>query len=120
MTGSLAHVEDIAIAAVAGAANAIGLGVDIEPDTPLPEGVAEIVATVAERARYSADIIGSRTLFVVKEAVFKAVHPSDGVFLEHDAIDVDLDSGVATIAYGRIVPFKVARARHIIALAIIA
>lgn len=121
LIGSLAHTDELAIAVVARADVALGLGIDIEPDEPLDGDVAEIVATPGERSRYAAALLRSRTFFVVKEAVFKAVHPIDGIFLEHADVDVDLDRGLATLSYGRAVPFRLSRdCGHIAALAIVA
>ena len=38
--------------------------------------------------------------FAAKEAVYKAVHPRDGRFLEYHDIDVDLAAGSATVRNG--------------------
>ena len=62
----------------------------------------------------------SRVLFAVKEAVYKAVHPLDGIFLDFPDVEVDLAAGIARTSYGRTVPVRVATGPHIVALAYLA
>lgn len=116
-TGSLAHHDTHAAAAVARTADHIALGIDIEPSLPLPSDIADIVATAGERARHRAEVLQSRVLFAVKEAVFKAAHPLDGIFLDFPDIEVDLAAGIARTAYGRTVPIRIATGSHVVALA---
>jgi len=57
-------------------------------------------------------------LFAAKEAVYKAVHPSDGIFLDYRDVEIDLESGTGRTSYGKIVRVGVvASADHVIALA---
>ena len=120
IAGSLAHCRDVAVAAVARKADLISVGVDIEPDEPIEAEVAARIATASEKQRYSADIIQSRRLFVVKEAVYKAIFPIDETFLDFDDIEVDLERGIAQTTDGRVVPFKMTAGSHIVTLAWIA
>lgn len=120
--GSLAHDEGVALAAVARAADFASVGIDIEPDADLPDELVDLVATPAERACYDAALLRGRALFVAKEAVFKAVHPLDGVFLDFHDIEVDLDGGIARLRSGRAVAVRVAAfsgGGHVAALAFI-
>ncbi|WP_374545953.1 4'-phosphopantetheinyl transferase [Rhodoblastus sp.] len=122
--GSLAHDELVALAAVARATDFASVGIDIEPDADLPDELVDLVATPAERALYDAALLRGRALFVAKEAVFKAVHPLDGVFLDFHDIEVDLDGGIARLRSGRAVAVRVAVGAqsgggHIAALAFI-
>jgi len=118
IVGSMAHDDTIAIAAVARVTDYSCLGLDIEPAEELPAGLVELVSTPAERRRYDSRFLAQRHLFVAKEAVFKAVHPADGIFLDHHHIDIDLQGGVGSTSYGRIVKVEVAAgAGHVIALA---
>lgn len=117
IAGSLAHCCDTAIAAVASRAEVLSVGIDIEPNAQLPDGVAERVATQAERSRYSADILSSRRLFVIKEAVYKAVFPLDRQALDFCDAEIDLDGGVARLSNGRVIAFAESIGRHIVALA---
>jgi 4'-phosphopantetheinyl transferase EntD len=119
-TGSLAHDDTHAAAAVARARDFSALGIDIEPGLPLPADVAHLVATETESARHGAEVLRSRVLFAVKEAVYKAVHPLDGIFLDFPDVEVDLAAGIARTSYGRTVPLRVATGPHIVALAYLA
>jgi 4'-phosphopantetheinyl transferase EntD len=56
-------------------------------------------------------------LFVVKEAVFKAVYPQDGIFLDYKDIEVHFERREARTSYGRRVSVELAAASHVIALA---
>ena len=118
--GSLAHDAPAAAAAVARARDFSALGIDIEPGLPLPTDVAHLVATETESARHGAEVLRSRVLFAVKEAVYKAVHPLDGIFLDFPDVEVDLAAGIARTSYGRTVPVRVATGPHIVALAYLA
>jgi 4'-phosphopantetheinyl transferase EntD len=119
LVGSLAHDGRDAVAAVARARDFSGVGIDIEPDEDLPTEMAELVATGAERARYAPDFLRCRVLFAAKEAVFKAVHPLDGVFLDFHDIEVDLDRGRAMVRGGRVVEVGAKAFGSVVALAFI-
>jgi 4'-phosphopantetheinyl transferase EntD len=123
IVGSLAHDDRVALAAVARARDFAGLGIDIEPDEVLPAEMVDLVATPAERSRYGPNFLYGRALFVAKEAVFKAVHPLDGVFLDFQDIEVDVENQVAHVRSGRAVRVKVKasgqNAGHVAALAFI-
>jgi 4'-phosphopantetheinyl transferase EntD len=117
IVGSLAHEHAVAVAAVARAAEISCLGIDIEPAEPLPGELADLISTPAERRRYGKAFLQGRHLFVAKEAVFKAVHPADGIFLDYKDIEVDFDRREARTGYGRKVRVEVAVASHVVALA---
>src|SRR5438105_4192243 len=51
VVGSLAHDDRVAVAAIASSADYRAIGVDVEPATPLPNDLVEIVATPRERAQ---------------------------------------------------------------------
>jgi 4'-phosphopantetheinyl transferase EntD len=65
------------------------------------------------------DALHGRLLFAIKEAVYKAVYPLDGVFLDHHDVEVDLASGVAAVRDGRTVQFHHCIATHIVVLAFV-
>lgn len=117
VVGSLAHDATFAVAAVATARGFASLGIDIEPDLPLPDDLTPLIATPDEQRRYDQAILQSRLLFAAKEAVYKAVHPLDGIFLDFQDVEVDLFGQVAEVRYGRRVAVRVARAGHVVALA---
>jgi 4'-phosphopantetheinyl transferase EntD len=115
--GSIAHDDRIAVAAVASTVRFLGLGVDIEPAERLPPELVEMIATSSEREQYAANIVQSRLLFVIKEAVYKATNPLDGIFLNFHDIAVDLTTNQATILNMRKVNFAVCTAPYVVALA---
>ena len=119
IAGSLDHDNEVAVAAVARTRDFLSVGVDVEPAEPLRSDLVDMIATHGERARYAPSLLHSRQLFAAKEAVYKAVHPLDGRFLEFQDIEVDLDRQEARISYGRTVPVNVLIGRHVTALAFV-
>lgn len=119
VVGSLAHDDAIAVAAVASAQTYEGIGVDVEPAEPLPADLAALVATVSERRRYTASLLESRVLFAVKEAIYKAQFPSDGLFLDFQEIEVDLDMKRGVTRTGRRVAISVTSFPRVLAFAFI-
>lgn len=119
VAGSLSHDAEIAIAAVALRRRMLSVGVDVEPAAALDPDLLPLVATAGERRSLQGAPDIGRLLFAVKEAVYKAVHPLDGIFLDHHDIEVNFESGQATVQNRRIVPFRTCAASHIVALAYI-
>ena len=119
IVGSLAHESKIAVAAVASRREFLTVGVDIEPAEPLDPDLLDMVATPKERQSIQDDPCHGRVLFSVKEAVYKAVYPLDGTFLDHHDVEVSLPTGVAAVREGRAVNFRYCVATHIVALAFI-
>jgi 4'-phosphopantetheinyl transferase EntD len=117
--GSLAHDDRIAVAAVAQRHDIAALGIDVEPAEPLPADLLEMVTTPQERAALQHDPFDGRLHFVVKEAVYKAVHPLDGIFLEHHDVQIDFARHRATVRGGRTIGFRTCIASHLVALAFI-
>jgi 4'-phosphopantetheinyl transferase EntD len=120
IVGSLAHDAQVAVAAIALRREFLSVGVDVEPAEPLDPDLLDIVATTRERENIPDDPCGGRVLFSVKEAVYKAVYPLDGVFLDHHDVEVDFAAGTAAVRKGRLVNFRYGVATHIVALAFIA
>jgi 4'-phosphopantetheinyl transferase EntD len=119
IVGSIAHDATAAVVALAPAADFGSLGIDIEPAESLDPDLWELIAGPNERRRMTDDPFGGRLLFAAKEAVYKAVHPLDQVFLEHHDVEVDLASRRAVVRTGRTVALRFAVSNHIIALALI-
>jgi len=118
--GSLAHDDDYAAAAVARSDSLRGVGIDIEPALPLPEELLKTIATRSEMKQINGDLALARLIFCVKEAVYKATHPIDGVFLAHHDVEVSLASSVAVTRTGhRLRLHTIARPR-LVALALLA
>jgi len=119
LVGSLAHDATVAVAAVAKRSDYLSLGIDIEPAEPLTADLLAMVATAGERAAMREAPLEGRLLFSIKEAVYKAAYPLDGVFLDHHDVQVDLAARRAIARNGRTVPFVYGRASHFVALAFV-
>jgi 4'-phosphopantetheinyl transferase EntD len=97
VVGSITHCAGYRAAAVAWAHDVAALGLDAEPNEPLPGGVLPMVASPAERARLAAlddgarDVCWDRLLFCAKDAVYKAWYPLTGRWLGFDQADVTID-----------------------------
>lgn len=117
IVGSIAHDPHVAIAVVGASENLHGLGVDIEPAKTLPADLLEIIATPWEREQIKYDPYQGQLLFVAKEAVYKALHPIDHIFLEHRDVEVDLARQLATARTGRVVNLRFCISTHLVVLA---
>jgi len=117
--GSLTHDARFALAAVGSSRDYIALGIDVEPAEVLPPDLLGLVATLRERTSLSADPYHGRLLFAAKEAVYKAVHPLDGIFLEHHDVEIDFSRRKATVRNGRLVELRFCLSTHLVALAFI-
>jgi 4'-phosphopantetheinyl transferase EntD len=117
IVGSLAHDDHVAIAAIAKRQDMAALGIDIEPAEPLPADLLDLVTTPRERAALQHDPFRGRLHFVIKEAVYKAVHPLDGIFLEHHDVELDFAQRTATVRGGRTIDFRYCVSSHLVALA---
>ncbi|MFD8478610.1 4'-phosphopantetheinyl transferase [Kitasatospora sp. NPDC059673] len=93
VVGSLTHCEGFRAAAVARAGRIRSLGIDAEPNLPLPPGVREVVLRPAELRlpdgpQGSGEVHLDRLVFSAKESVFKAWYPLTG--LELDFLEAEL------------------------------
>jgi len=95
--GSMTHCAGYAAAAVGPASGIAGIGIDAEPDAPLPDGVLEVIATPAEHDRLAltqqeADGPNwDRLLFSAKEAVYKTWFPLVGEWLDYEQAEIIFD-----------------------------
>lgn len=100
VVGSITHCAGLAAAAVAAAATHRALGVDAEPNQPLPVEVAPTVLVDAERAWLAAAppaaVAWDRLLFSIKESVYKAWHPRTARWLDFTDVTVALAPATAT------------------------
>jgi 4'-phosphopantetheinyl transferase EntD len=113
VVGSMTHCDGYRAAVVARLSDLLSMGIDAEPDAPLPKGVLEFV-TVADdlpgiEAVSRTGLAGDRLLFSAKESVFKAWFPlthrwlgfegatvtlrPDGTFTAHLLVDGATTSG---------------------------
>jgi 4'-phosphopantetheinyl transferase EntD len=92
--GSMTHCTGYAAAAVGPLPRISAVGIDAEPDAPLPDGVLDLIATPAERDCLTATRPGTdgpnwdRLLFSAKEAVYKAWFPLVGDWLDHQEAEI--------------------------------
>ena len=119
IVGSLAHDETFAVAAAARGGRLAGLGIDVEPAEPLPEEVVGLVLSVAEQRETAADGRAQRLVFVAKEAVYKAIHPLDGAWLDFPDIEVRLAEGTATLRDGRRLKLFAFAGERLVAIALV-
>jgi 4'-phosphopantetheinyl transferase EntD len=84
---------------------------------PLPPDMLTFVAKPVELRQIANEPLGGKLLFALKEAVYKAVYPLDGIFLEFHDIAVDLVDRTATTRSGRVVALRYGISSHVLALA---
>lgn len=95
VTGSLAHDEEMAVAAVALQGAFRSIGIDVEPAEPLPDDIAVIAVHPGDVVGGEHRGLGARLVYCAKEAAYKAVYPLDGEVLGYEAISVHLPAMVA-------------------------
>jgi enterobactin synthetase component D / holo-[acyl-carrier protein] synthase len=92
VVGSITHRAGYHAAAVARATAVRSIGIDAEPDEPLPVGVLELISLPAERAQlgshWGAQL--DRLLFSAKESVYKTWFPLTGRWLSFEDAVVSL------------------------------
>jgi 4'-phosphopantetheinyl transferase EntD len=102
--GSLTHCAGYAAAAVGSLARISAIGIDAEPDAPLPDGVLDLVATPTERDRLAGIQVETdnpnwdRLLFSAKEAVYKAWFPLVHEWLDHQEAEILFEPQAGTFA----------------------
>jgi len=104
LQGSMTHCAGYAAAAVGPLTRISAIGIDAEPDAPLPDGVLDVVATPAERDRLTGTRVEldspnwDRLLFSAKEAVYKAWFPLVDQWLDHQEAQILFDPQGGTFA----------------------
>ena len=116
LVGSLAHDRDCAVAVLAPSKILAGVGVDVEPIQTLEPDLAELLGEPSEFDGFD-ETLAANALFSIKEAVYKAVHPLDGVFLDFKDVRVAVDERSAVTHYGRRVHWRLALAPRVLAVA---
>jgi 4'-phosphopantetheinyl transferase EntD len=99
VVGSLTHCRGYCAAAVALRVSILTIGIDAEISTPLSDRLIDRVCTASEQQRLPASPtgLGPKTLFSIKEAVFKAWYPMTQRWLGFQDVEVTLteDGGFA-------------------------
>ncbi|CCK26150.1 hypothetical protein BN159_1771 [Streptomyces davaonensis JCM 4913] len=98
LAGSMTHCDGYCAAALVRAADLASLGIDAEPDEPLPDGVLAAVSLPGEAQRIRRltldhpGIHWDRLLFSAKESVYKAWFPLTGQWLDFSEADIHLSA----------------------------
>jgi 4'-phosphopantetheinyl transferase EntD len=97
IVGSITHCAGYRAAAVAYDRDILTIGLDAEPDEPLPDSVLDLVSLPDERARLNelAAVPGTcwdRLLFSAKESVYKAWFPVTGRWLGFEDVDITINA----------------------------
>ena len=117
IVGSIAHDGEMAVAVAARMDAMRSVGVDVEPALPLPADLWSMVCAPQDRMGDVDPGMGSRLLFAVKEAVYKATFPLDGCVLGFEDIAVDFEAGNAATSSGQQLTVRFAISPRILALA---
>lgn len=111
VAGSITHCEDYRAAAVALTRDVLSLGVDAEPNEPMPDhGMLELIALEEERVRLGEltavmpGVYWDRLLFSAKESVYKAWFPLARCWLGFESADVVIDPRAGTFTARLLVP----------------
>lgn len=114
ITGSMTHCDGYRACVLARTADAAAIGLDAEPNLPLPPDVDRMIVRPVERehiaalARAEPDVSWDRLLFCAKEAVYKAWYPLAGGWLGFEQASVEF-RGDGTFAARILVPGPAAR-----------
>ncbi|TXS75709.1 4'-phosphopantetheinyl transferase [Streptomyces sp. sk2.1] len=109
--GSITHCTGYRAAVLAQTGDAHMLGIDAEPNAPLPEGILEFIALPEEqrlldRLRLLApEVHWDRLLFSIKETVYKSWFPFTQQQLDFDEAIISLETDSTTFT-ARILPRK--------------
>ncbi|MET9507978.1 4'-phosphopantetheinyl transferase superfamily protein [Streptomyces flavidovirens] len=102
VVGSMTHCEGYRAAAVARAEAVASVGVDAEPNAPLPANIADTVMlpeeqdTVSRLSVHHPEVAWDRLMFSAKESVFKAWYPLTRRWLDFPECVITPDPGLGT------------------------
>src|SRR4051812_38545928 len=106
IVGSITHCAGYRACAAATIDQVLAIGIDAEPNLPLPDRLLEDVAFGEERALAAASdgVCMDRVLFSAKEAVYKAWFPLAGRSLKFEDVVLSVDRLRATFRARLLVP----------------
>ncbi len=110
VVGSITHCDGYRACAVAHSHDLLTLGIDAEPNDPLPDGLIAEIALPQERGRVreltgeAPEVRWDRLLFSLKEAVYKAWFPLTGKWLGFEDAAITLDREGGTFSASLLVP----------------
>jgi 4'-phosphopantetheinyl transferase EntD len=110
VVGSITHCDGYRACAVARSSQIVTLGIDAEPNAPLPEGLLGDIARSEELpalgllAREQPRVHWDRLLFSAKESIYKAWFPLAKRWLGFDDAVVRIDRAAGTFSARLLVP----------------
>jgi 4'-phosphopantetheinyl transferase EntD len=110
VVGSMTHCAGYRAAAIARAAEVLTIGVDAEPDEPLPPGVLDLIALAPEKDRVASLAAAApgtcwdRLLFSAKESVYKAWFPLTARWLDFSEAMITIEPLAGTFTAQLLVP----------------
>lgn len=111
VVGSITHCAGYRACALARAVELVGLGIDAEPNAPLPPGLIADIACgeerrlLAELARAGPGVHWDRLLFCAKETVYKVWFPLTGCWLGFEDAVLAIDPAARTFSARLLVPW---------------
>ncbi len=120
VVGSITHCDGYCAAAAGSAGELLTLGIDAEPDRPLPDGVLKLIA-LPEEIEHLRELVRARPdgpawdrlLFCAKETVYKAWFPMTGRWLAFEQATIMIDPGSRTFSARLLVPGPKVRDREV-------
>jgi 4'-phosphopantetheinyl transferase EntD len=122
VVGSITHCDGYRACAIARATDFLSIGIDAEPNAPLPDGLLGDIARPEERsalrelARQAPGIHWDRLLFSAKEAVYKTWFPLARRWLGFEDAIVTIDREAGTFDACLLVPGPLVAGRPLAAL----
>ncbi|QDG74826.1 4'-phosphopantetheinyl transferase [Labrenzia sp. PHM005] len=110
LIGTISHSRTLCLAAVAlQNDDALSIGLDIEPDSPLPEDMWDTICTSNERSWLAGLPSDQRTrqalrMFTAKESAYKAQYPLTQEFLEFEDLEIAFYGHDFSAVFQRSVP----------------
>ncbi|MEA2396479.1 MAG: hypothetical protein QOK25_35 [Thermoleophilaceae bacterium] len=110
VVGSITHCDGFRASAVARSENVVTVGIDAEPNGPLPDGVlgsigfGDELRWVRELSAAEPEVHWDRLLFSAKESVYKAWYPLARRWLGFEDAAVELNRDAGTFAARLLVP----------------
>jgi len=94
VVGSITHTSGMCLAAVARRERYTGVGIDVEPASPLEPRLARRVATEVEMNALGsmAPLLAARVIFSAKESFYKCQFYLSRQFLDFDAVEIELEA----------------------------
>ena len=101
IVGSITHTHGYCAAALALSAKYLGIGVDVEENTPLDEALLTMICTARElqwlEQEPRSKLDWGKKIFSMKESVYKALYPVYGEFLDFSDVYLTVDRATLNV-----------------------